>query len=148
MPTCSQGYCGRSRVTGFWGARSTIVGARPLGVFSCWRVVCVRFPVRVWCRVSLSARLSRIVGARGVLRVFPGGLAAWRRIRGVLLCAWRTRFREVYAHLLPPVCGVGVGFLLECPQNCLIVRLCASPPTIFHGRGGALHPGGDSVTYE
>lgn len=28
--------------------------------------------------------------------------------------------------------------------NCLIVRLCASPPTIFHGRGGALHPGGDS----
>jgi len=120
---------------------AVVVSTRPA------RLCCVLpFPVsfpRAW-RVSLSACLSRMVGARGVLLVFPGGLAAWRRIRGVLLCAWRTRFREVYAHLLPPVCGVGVGFLLECPQNCLIVRLCASPPTIFHGRGGALHPGGDS----
>ena len=74
----------------------------------------VSFP-HAW-RVPLSACLSRMVGARGVLRVFPVGLAAWRRIRGGLLCAWRTRFREVCARLLPTVCGVCVGFLLACPR--------------------------------
>lgn len=113
------------------------------------RLCCVLpFPVsflHAWC-VSLSACLSRIVGARGVLRVFPGGLVSCRRIRGGLLCAWRTRFREVCAHLLPPVCGVGVGFCWRVPElfDCTIVRQSA---ICFHGRGGALHPGG-VVTYE
>ena len=92
---------------------TVVVSTRPA------RLCCVLpFPVsfpRAW-RVSLSTCLSRMVGARGVLCVFPGGLAAWRRMRGVLLCAWRTRFCEVCAHLLPPVCGVGVGFLLACPR--------------------------------
>ena len=50
------------------------------------------FPVsflHAW-RVSLSTHLSRMVGWRRVLLVFPGGLVAWRRVRDGLLCVADT----------------------------------------------------------
>ena len=67
--------CGRSRVTGFWGARNTIVGARPLGAFSCCCVVCalsrprvarvtfrtfVSHGGRAGCATRVSRRFSRL----------------------------------------------------------------------------------------
>lgn len=113
MPGGLTSRCGRSRLTGFWEGcerRAATARGRVPDVLSLLSprptsLCCaLAFPVsflHAW-RVSLSTHLSRMVGWRRVLLVFPGGLVAWRRIRGGLLCAWRTRFREVCAHLCRP----------------------------------------------